>query len=83
MTDRSSNSAPSLEESIPAAEISVLAGNPSPAEAAAVVAVVTSAIDELREQGQVLPAPRQDAWARSARGLRKPLVPGSWRSFTG
>ncbi|MCW4385092.1 acyl-CoA carboxylase epsilon subunit [Salinibacterium sp. SYSU T00001] len=65
------------------AEITIRAGRPSPSEAAAVVAVVTTALDELREEGVVPPPAQPSAWDRSRRGLRTPLQHGSWRGFMG
>src|SRR5690606_24059423 len=46
-----------------AAEISVRGGNPTPGEAAAVVAVVAAAVDEVRTEGELLPDAAPDAWA--------------------
>lgn len=64
---------------------SVIAGNPSPAELAAVSAVLSAAVEE---QGDLAPdadPSRQSAWQRSQRGIRTPLTrgAGAWRSFSG
>ena len=65
-------------------EFEVVAGQPTPAELAAVTAVITSMIEDL-EDGQRTEEPLVSAWQRSQRSIRSPLHPGAgaWRSFSG
>ena len=65
-------------------EFTVVAGHPTPAELAAVTAVITSVIEDL-EDDQRAERPRVSAWQRSQRGVRAPMNPGAgaWRSFSG
>ena len=65
-------------------EFTVVAGHPTPAELAAVTAVITSMIEDL-EDDQRAEGPRVSAWQRSQRGVRAPMNPGAgaWRSFSG
>jgi hypothetical protein len=65
-------------------EFEVVAGQPTPAELAAVTAVITSMIEEI-EDGQCTEGPPVSAWQRGQRSIRKPLLPGAgtWRSFSG
>jgi hypothetical protein len=62
----------------------VIAGRPTPAELAAMTAVLTSMIEEL-EDGQRAEGLTVSAWQRSQRSIRRPLVrgAGAWRSFSG
>lgn len=67
-------------------EFSVVAGDPTPEELAAVTAVLTAVIAEQGEQDRRRRAhPGPDAWQRSQRRLRSPLHPGygAWRGFGG
>ena len=66
-----------------ATEFTVIAGHPTPAELAAVTAVITSVIEDL-EDDQRAERPRVSAWQRSQRGVRAPMNPGAgaWRSFS-
>ncbi|GAB3806151.1 hypothetical protein GCM10028798_28730 [Humibacter antri] len=52
-------------------------------EIAAVTAVLTSALREQAASRQPTADADADAWQRSLRGLRQPLVrgPGAWRSW--
>ncbi|MBG6106727.1 acyl-CoA carboxylase subunit epsilon [Frigoribacterium sp. CG_9.8] len=65
-------------------EFEVVAGQPTPAELAAVTAVVMSMIEDF-EDGQRTEGPLVSAWQRSQRSIRTPLSPGTgaWRSFSG
>ena len=65
-------------------EFEVVAGRPTPAELAAVTAVVTSMIEDL-EDDQRAEVPIVSAWQRSQRRIRTPMNPGAgaWRSFSG
>ncbi|CAN5209879.1 hypothetical protein BH09ACT1_BH09ACT1_02590 [soil metagenome] len=64
--------------------ISVVSGNPSSEELAAVTVVLEAMLDEL-DDAVAVEGPRVSAWQRSQRALRKPLHPGygAWRSFSG
>jgi hypothetical protein len=67
------------------AQISIVGGNPTGTEVAAVTAVLAAALEELGGQSTAQGAPAESAWRRSQRPLRAPLHPGSgqWRSFSG
>ncbi|MET3769657.1 hypothetical protein ABIB15_002361 [Marisediminicola sp. UYEF4] len=67
------------------AEITILAGDPSAAELAAITAVVTALAEELSDDALLETSTPRSAWQRSQRALRQPLAPGSgaWRSFSG
>ena len=72
------------ESDAAALPIRVLSGNPTPAEVAAVTAVLTAALEELADQNaRVDTGPT--AWARSQRAVRATLTPGHgrWRGFSG
>ena len=64
-------------------EIQIVGGSPTPAEIAAVTAVLQATLAQLADE-----ATRKDvgptAWQRSQRSLRSPLHPGAgvWRSFS-
>ena len=64
-------------------EIQIVGGSPTPAEIAAVTAVLQATLAQLADE-----ATRKDvgptAWQRSQRPLRSPLHPGAgvWRSFS-
>ncbi|AIV41544.1 hypothetical protein NI26_10430 [Curtobacterium sp. MR_MD2014] len=60
------------------ADVRVVAGDPSPEELAAVVAVLQRQADEVAATGraEVTESPRT-GWDASARGLRRPLEHGS------
>ena len=66
-------------------EITVVAGSPDDTEIAAVMAVVSGAIEELGAEGEQSSTATVTAWQHSQRGLRVPLEagPGRWRSFSG
>ncbi|TXN28262.1 acyl-CoA carboxylase subunit epsilon [Lacisediminihabitans profunda] len=66
--------------------ITVLGGDPTPLELAAVTAVITAMLDEAQDDDDSrLARGGQSAWQRSQRQLRGTLVPGygAWRSFSG
>jgi len=69
------------EEPRPAPEIRITGGNPSPAEVAAVTAVLSAALEELAGETGRRRLRGQSAWQRSQRGIRTPLVRGAWRTF--
>jgi hypothetical protein len=65
-------------------EITIVAGSPDDTEIAAVIAVVSGAIEELAAEGELPSAGAVTAWQRSQRSIRVPLEPGRgrWRSFS-
>jgi uncharacterized protein (DUF1800 family) len=67
------------------APIRVVSANLSPAEVAAVTAVLEAAVEEELDElhSEVPTAPT--AWSRSQRSLREPQHPGAgvWRAFSG
>ncbi|MBF4613834.1 acyl-CoA carboxylase subunit epsilon [Curtobacterium sp. VKM Ac-1376] len=69
------------DEPTSVADVRVVAGEPTPEELAAVVAVLQRQTDEAAVAGRaaVVDRPRT-GWDVSARGLRRPLQhgPGSW-----
>jgi hypothetical protein len=75
----------SSEQAVPArldASFTVISGNPSPEELAAVTAVIEAMIEE---QGDDARRGRgMSAWQRSQRSIRETLTPGygAWRSFS-
>jgi hypothetical protein len=62
----------------------VLNGDPTPEELAAVTAVIEAMIEE-RGADDARRAHGMSAWQRSQRSIREPLSPGygAWRSFSG
>jgi hypothetical protein len=64
---------------------SVVGGNPSASEIAAVTAVVTNVLDELAAERGRRATVDVSAWQRSARPVREPIVRGldAWRGFSG
>ena len=65
-------------------DIRIVRGNPTPAEVAAVTAVLSGVLEELAdERGREL-GTGTSAWQRSQRSLRVPLAPGhgAWRGFS-
>lgn len=64
--------------------LSVVAGNPTVEELAAVTVVLEAMLDEL-DDSAARDVVKVSAWQRSQRTLRKPLHPGygAWRSFSG
>ena len=65
-------------ESTPGPDIRILSGNPSPEDVAAVSAVLTAALDELAGEHRRSRDSGPTGWQRSQRGLRAPLVRGTW-----
>jgi len=61
--------------------LAVVSGAPTPAELAAVTAVVDALLDEEVQQSR---SSGPSAWQLSQRALRQPLRPGpgAWRSFS-
>jgi hypothetical protein len=65
-------------------EIRVVAGDPTPEELAAVVAVLEGMAEELEGTRADAAAGAASAWAQSQRPIRTPIVPGvtRWRGFS-
>jgi hypothetical protein len=65
-------------------EIRVVAGDPTPEELAAVVAVLEGMAEELEGTRADAAARAASAWAQSQRPIRTPIVPGvtRWRGFS-
>jgi hypothetical protein len=65
--------------------ISVVRGDPTSAEVAAVTAVVSAALEELADENARQSATVVSAWQRSQRSVRGPITPGygAWRAFSG
>lgn len=65
-------------------EITVIGGNPTAVELAAVTAVVTALAQEQRDDDRITSGSAVSAWHRSQRSLRLPLAPGpgAWRGFS-
>ncbi len=61
-------------------DIRIVSGNPGPDEAAAVTAVLSSALEELGGEQRRRQNGGPSAWQRSQRAVRSPLVRGAWRS---
>ena len=65
----------------PQYDIQITGGSPSDEEVAAVMAVLTAALEELagdhRRRQRLTPS----AWERSQRSVRTPLTPGAWTTF--
>jgi len=65
-------------------ELTVVSGNPTSDELAAVISVLQVMAVELSGEHQKV-SPHTTAWAASQRPIRSPIVPGHtrWRSFGG
>ena len=61
----------------------VLRGNPTPAELAAVTAVLTAVIEAETAAEELAGKERRSAWELSQRTLRGGLGQAGWRSFSG
>ena len=68
-----------------AANLRIVAGRPTPAELAAVRAVLARTLEEAAAEHEQATEPMPSAWDRSRVALRAPLhpAPGAWRSFAG
>ena len=68
----------------PAASFTIVAGDPTPAEVAAVTAVLGAALEELAGEHERDAASGPTAWQRSQRAIRTPIVRGhdTWRGFS-
>ena len=67
-----------------AASFTIVAGDPSPAEVAAVTAVLGAALEEIASDHERESTTGASAWQRSQRPIRVPIVRGhdSWRAFS-
>jgi hypothetical protein len=68
-----------------AVSFTVVSGDPTPAELAAVTAVVGAVLEEIASDHARHGAPDVSAWQRSARAIRTPITRGidTWRGFSG
>lgn len=57
-------------------EFTVLSGNPTATELAAVTAVLTAMVEQADGKRMPVAEPSRSAWALSQRALRRPIVPG-------
>ncbi len=64
--------------------LSIVAGNPTASELAAVTAVIAALLEETEDDALQVAAPQVSAWQRSQRSIRRPLTPGAgeWRGFS-
>jgi len=62
----------------------IVAGDPTPAEVAAVTAVLGAALEEIASDHERESTTGASAWQRSQRPIRVPIVRGhdSWRAFS-
>ena len=60
-----------------APEFTVLSGNPTATELAAVTAVLTAMVEQADGRRMPVAAPSRNAWALSQRMLRRAIVPGN------
>ena len=67
------------------ASFTVVAGDPTPAELAAVTAVVSAVLEEIASEHELAAVPGVSAWQRSQRPIRGPVTrgQGTWRAFSG
>lgn len=74
----------SVAGELAAPDLTIVAGSPTPAELAAITAVITGMLAEHADEDRAV-LPRVSAWQRSQRSIRRPLTPGpgAWRSFSG
>ena len=65
-----------------ALSFTIVAGDPTPAEVAAVTAVLGAALEELASDRERNAASGPSAWQRSQRAIRTPIVRGhdTWRA---
>jgi hypothetical protein len=68
-----------------AASLRIVSGDPTPAELAAVTAVLTAALEEMADDAAGQEVPAISAWQRSQRPVRGPVPRGrgTWRGFSG
>ena len=66
-----------------APELTILGGNPSPEEIAALTPVLTIALDEVASEQRRRGDGQNSGWHRSQRAIRTPLTRGTWASSGG
>lgn len=66
-------------------DLTILSGDPTPEELAAVTATLSAMVEELADDAALEHTAGQSAWQRSQRPIRIPVAPGpgAWRAFTG
>ena len=76
--------AESAAEAADAPAITVIGGNPTASELAAVTAVIAALAQEQSDDDRSASEPTTSAWQRSQRSLRPALEPGpgAWRGFS-
>ncbi|MGV8970432.1 MAG: acyl-CoA carboxylase subunit epsilon [Microbacteriaceae bacterium] len=74
-----------MSEPTQGTDFTIVGGNPTSAEIAAVTGVLSAVLEELAEENTRGKPPVVSAWQRTQRGLRSPLHPtsGAWRNFSG
>ena len=74
-----------VEASEPGPAFTVLSGDPTPAELAAVTAVLAAMAQESTDDAVLESGTSSRAWQRGTGALRTPIVPGpgAWRGFAG
>jgi len=67
-----------------ATSFTIVAGDPTPAEVAAVTAVLGAALEEIASDRERASTAGTTAWQRSQRAIRTPIVRGhdAWRGFS-
>ena len=67
-----------------APSFTIVAGDPSPAEVAAVTAVLGAALEEIASDHERASSTGTSAWQRSQRAIRTPILRGhdAWRGFS-
>ena len=71
------------DSEVPQLSISIVRGDPSAEEVAAVTAVLSAALEELADANARESVVTTSAWQRGQRNIRQPIHPGpgAWRSF--
>jgi hypothetical protein len=79
-----SETTPQTPTDAAAASFTIVAGDPTPAEVAAVTAVLGAALEEIASDRERDSATGTSAWQRSQRAIRTPIVRGhdGWRGFS-
>ena len=79
-----SETTPQTPTDAAAASFTIVAGDPTPAEVAAVTAVLGAALEEIASDRERDSATGTSAWQRSQRAIRAPIVRGhdAWRGFS-
>ena len=74
----------STEPDVAGPSFTIVAGDPTPAEVAAVTAVVTAALEEIAADHERDANTGASAWQHSQRAIRAPITRGidTWRGFS-